>query len=177
MQDSFKLALLILHILRRNRQLQCFNVILFSFQTKVRQASERDCRYQVSKRKCAMHECHRILFPFFVECYRMKLSCYFNVFTLYFDDNNTKTYRRSSYISNINKTCQLYEHTSICLICVDKCISLLKQQQRHKFNLIPRKNTFFQLRKLYQLNTKQNYICLDLFCLSTINTIVTFNLS
>ena len=93
---------------------------------------------------------------------RMKLSCYFNVFTLYFDDNNTKTYR-SSYISNINKTCQMYEHTSICLICVDKCIYLLKQQQRHKFNLIPRKNTFVQLRKLYQLNNKQNYICLDLF--------------
>ena len=147
MQDSFELALLILHILRRNRQLQCFNVILFSFQTKVRQASERDCRYQVSKRKCAMHECHIILFPFFVECYRMKLSCYFNVFTLYFDNNNTKTYRS----------------TSICLICVDKCIFLLKQHQRHKFNLIPQKNTFFQLRKLYQLNTKQNYICLDLF--------------
>ena len=117
-----------------------------------------------------MHECHRILFPFFVECYRMKLSCYF-MFLHYISIIIIQRHIvESSYISNINKTYQMYEHTSICLICVDKCISLLKQQQRHKFNLIPRKNTFFQLRKLYQLNTKQNYICLDIcFCLSKIN--------
>ena len=75
--------LLILHIVTRNRQLQCFNVILFSFQTKVRQASERDCRYQVSKRNQQCTNVTELHFPFFVECCRRKLSCYSKFYIIF----------------------------------------------------------------------------------------------